>query len=313
MFSFARSLSKPLLLCVVCLVVTGGTVAMGFGQTGGGTTGLAFLRIGVGARAAGLGEAYTALATDATATYWNPAGLAALPGSQIAFTHTEWLQDIRSEFLAFAFPAFGGHIGLSVNSTNVGGIERRVGPSDEPLGTIASHDLAFGVSYGRALGAGLRAGLTVKYLYEKIYVESTSGVAFDLGLSLQPFGEGLTLAAVLQNLGSMNALRQESVELPSTVRVGFAYHLALPAVTGGLTLAADAVKVKARDLRGHFGAELEVLQYLGFRIGYQTGAEETGVSGGVGVAYKRYRLDYGYMPFSSNLGNTHRISISVQL
>ena len=147
-------------------------------QTGhAGATGLAFLKLGVGARAGGLGGAFSAVSDDATATFWNPAGLTYSHRAQVAFTHTEWVQDITNEFLAFIFPAFRGTIGLSVYANNVGGIERRINPSDEPIGTVEANDIALGFSYATSINSSLKAGLTVKYLYEKIFIESAAGYA----------------------------------------------------------------------------------------------------------------------------------------
>ena len=122
----------------------------------GGNTGLAFLKVGVGARATAMGEAYTALTDDANATYWNPAALTRLQKAQVTFTHGEWIQDITSEYFAFAAPALGGGFGVSVYSNDIGGIERRVKPSAEPLAIVGANDVAIGISYGRQLSSLLK-------------------------------------------------------------------------------------------------------------------------------------------------------------
>ena len=72
-------------------------------------TGLAFLKIGVGGRAVGVGEAYTAIANDASAAYWNPAGLAQLEHTEFLLTHNEWIQDVAHDFLGFTFNKGGNH------------------------------------------------------------------------------------------------------------------------------------------------------------------------------------------------------------
>ena len=48
-----------------------------------------FLKLGVGARALGMGGAFAGLADDASAAYWNPAGLAYLKTNQFMPTHSE--------------------------------------------------------------------------------------------------------------------------------------------------------------------------------------------------------------------------------
>lgn len=300
-----------LIILIVLILVN-----QSLGQVGqGGATGLAFLKLGVGGRASGLGEAYSAVADEATATFWNPAGLTFVNNTQFSFTHNEWIQDISNDFLAFVFPAFKGTIGLSFYSNNVGGIQRRVKPSAEPLGTIEAHDIAFGVSYGHFFNSSFKSGITVKYLYEKIFIESASGFAFDLGFNFQPFDNKLRGALVLQNLGSMGKLLNESIELPKTLRVGLAYLIELESLGGTLLLAADEVKIlkDKTDLRGNFGAEIQLKEKLALRFGYQTGFDEKGLSGGFGINFNRYHFDYGFTPFNSSLGEGHRFSFGLDL
>lgn len=287
-----------------------------FGQSRSrNTSGLSFLKLGVGGRAAGLGEAYTAVADEVFAAYWNPAGLANLKNAQLGFTHTEWIQDVTSEYFAFAFPLLKGSVALSLNSNHVSGIQRRIIPSDEPAGTVDANDLALGLSYGRGLSSVFTGGITVKYLYEKIYLDSASGFALDLGLLVQPFQNPLKLAVVAQNIGSMGKLRNESIELPSTLRVGAAYFIELTAVAGGLLLTADGVKQFSNDsgLRGNFGLELQLKKIMAFRMGYQTGFDEKSLAGGLGFHFKNYHLNYGFTPFGADIGNTHRLSFGLDL
>ncbi len=282
-------------------------------QTGNaGATGLAFLKLGVGARAGGLGGAFSAISDDATATFWNPAGLA-YSHTQVTFTHTEWLQDITNEFLAITFPAFRGTVGLSVYTNNVGGIEHRLNPSEEPIGTVEANDVALGFSYATSIHSSLKAGLTVKYLYEKIFIESATGYAFDFGLIFQPFSNPLRVAVVAQNLGSVDKLRTESINLPKTIRLGVSYLLALDANGGAVLLAADGVKVAETDFRGSFGAELQFKDRLAVRVGYQTGLSQQDFGGGLGLKVNRYQLDYGFIPFDSSFGDTHRFSFTLDL
>ncbi len=282
------------------------------------TTGLAFLKLGVGGRASGLGEAYTAVADDATATYWNPAGLTLVKTAQIVFSHNEWIQDISNDFFAYSFPAFKGAIGLSFYSINVGGIERRVKPG-ESLGTVGAHDIAFGLSYGHTFSPAIRAGVTLKYLYEKIYLDSATGFAFDLGFIFKPFESPLKFALVVQNIGSMNELREKSIDLPEILRLGASYKLDIEALEGAIILAVDVIKVVGTELNGdpsikeNFGAEIQMKGLVAFRVGYQTGHDARKIGAGFGLIYKRYHIDYGYSPFDSNLGDGHRFSFGLDL
>lgn len=283
-----------------------------FAEENPANTGLSFLKLGAGSRAVGLGEAYIAVANDASSTYWNPAGLVNLSGTELMFTHNKWLQDITNEFAAFGFRAGKNAFGISFMSNTIGGIERRVQASAEPLDVLTAHDIMFALSYARALGDNFRAGATAKYLYQKIYVESASGMAFDIGLQYSTPLQGLTTGIVLQNFGFMSKLQEESTELPQTIRLGLAYQIPFQLLNGEFLLAADWMKILESTSHINFGFEYNFIHYLALRFGYQTGFEDKGLHAGFGVHFNRYRLDYAYVPFTSDLGNSHRISVGIK-
>ncbi len=302
---------KKILISFVALAAF--QVAVQAQSNQGGRTGMAFLKLGAGARATAMAEAYTALSADATSTWWNPAGLADLKKTHLTFTHTEWLQSISNDFTAIAFPALGGGAGLSVYTNRIDDIERRVIPSEDPLGTVDATDFAASASFARTLSDKISAGATIKYLYEKIYLESASGFAFDFGIQARPTSGALRLGVVIQNLGSVNELANESIRLPLTGRFGAAYSVEMPRLDGVVVVTAEGVKIRDTDFRAGFGLELDVRQRVALRVGYQSGVEERSISAGLGLHMSRFNLDYGYTPFSSNLGDTHRFSIGVEL
>lgn len=276
------------------------------------STGLSFLKLGAGGRAVGLGEAYTAVANDASGTYWNPAGLANLSGTELMFTHNKWLQDITNEFAAFGFRAGKNAFGISFMSNTIGGIEQRVKASAEPLDVLNAHDIMFGFSYARGFGENISLGSTIKYLYQKIYIESASGLAVDLGLQYKTPLQGLKTGVVFQNFGFMAKLQEESTKLPQTIRLGLAYQLPFQLLNGEFLLATDWMKIIESTSHVHFGLEYNFIKYFALRFGYQTGFEDKGIHGGFGVSFNRYRLDYAYVPFTSDLGNSHRISLGIR-
>lgn len=278
-----------------------------------GETGMAFLKIGAGARAAGLAEAVTASVDDATATYWNPAGLAQIKNTEIIFSHNRWIQDINHEFFAIAFRTGKMHWGFSLNSMNVGEIERRFKPTEEPIGTFAAHDIALGLSLARQVSNSLRIGLTGKYIYERIYIESAPGLAVDFGLNYQPtFLDGLQVGAVVQNLGFTSKLKNESIKLPQIFRAGLAY--GTPSFIGNRVLGAiDVIQVLDGDFHLNTGIEWRVREGFALRVGYQTGWEEKGLHTGLGIHLSRYAVDYAYTPFTANLGNSHRFTFRLSL
>jgi hypothetical protein len=275
------------------------------------STGLSFLKLGAGSRAAGMGEAYNAVANDANATYWNPAGLSHISGTELTFTHNKWLQDITNEFFAFGFRAGKSAFGISFMSNTIGGIERRVKASAEPLDVLNAHDIMLGLSFARKFRSSLSYGLTAKYLYQKIYIESCSGVAIDAGLQYETPLRGLKTGVIFQNFGYMSKLKEESTKLPQTIRLGLAYLLPIQMLHGEFLIAADWIKIFESSSHLNFGLEYSFINYFALRFGYQTGFDDKSINGGFGVNFNRYRLDYAYVPFTSDLGNSHRVSFGI--
>ena len=298
-------MNKKLFFTVVLLMFFFANLC--YAESNPGNTGLAFLKIGAGGRAVGMGEAFTAISNDASATYWNPAGLASMQRSQFMFTHNKWFQGITHGFASVAFNINENYFGLSFISNSVDGIERRVNPSTEPLYTIDAHDIMIGVSFAKKYHKNLQWGVTLKYLYEKIYLENTYGAALDLGVIYKTPVAGLNVGAVIQNLGTMSEFKEEKITLPAMAKVGASYTLPSEEY-GAWTVVADLIQIFDANLHVHTGLEYELKKIIALRIGYLNGYEERTIQGGLGFKLKRYRIDYAYVPFSSDIGNSHRIS-----
>ena len=277
----------------------------------GGKTGLAFLKIGAGARASALGEAFVATSDDASGLFWNPAGSAFIGQKQAHLTHTEWIQGITHEVVSLALPASIGTIGLAAALNNVDGLERREIASAEPLGTMSAHDFLFGLTYARKLNDHFAIGLAAKYLYEKIYTETASGMAVDFGFRYQAFLRDLWIGASAQNLGFMDKLMKEEIPLPKTFRFGGAWIVPSIFLRNQLLLAADFVTVVHDESYFNFGGEFRPLSQLFLRAGYQSGRDDRGLSAGLGLKVNGFMADYAYVPFASDLGTTQRISFTV--
>lgn len=169
-----------------------------------GTTAGAFLQIGVGPRAAALGGAFTAAVDDATALYWNPAGLARMTTGEVVSAHSEWIGDINHDYLGVALPFAGGVVGASVTLLGVPDMEVRTELNQAGTGeTFDASDLALGLTYGRAITDRFALGGTVKLVQQRIWHSTASGVAVDLGTQFRTdFFGGLTIGAQISNFGT---------------------------------------------------------------------------------------------------------------
>lgn len=199
-------MARPLVLAAVVALgaVPAAVPAAAQSVSRSGTTAAAFLGIGVGPRAQALGGAFTALADDATALHWNPAGVARLTASHATTAHTEWLADLNHDFVAVAVPLAGGVAGASL--TRLGVPEETVRTETEPDGTGATFtaaDLAVGLSYGRVITDRFALGATVKLVQQRIWNSTASGVALDIGTQFRTgFWGDLTIGAAVSNFGS---------------------------------------------------------------------------------------------------------------
>jgi len=280
----------------------------GIGQVG--QTGLAFLKLGVGGRALGMGEAYSAIATDPSGMYYNPASLALASSAQLLLMHKEWIQDAKTEFIGATTTMGKVTLGISINSTSINNIEIREGPGPAQ-GSFDSHNAAIGISGAYRFDTSFSIGVTGKYLYEKILVNEASGLAVDLGgWYLTPWNVRLALA--VNDLGSLNELEYESTKLPTTIRAGGAYEIPLPSIDGTLTAASDIVTITGeKKTHLHLGAEINHRQALSVRVGYRTGYDARSFSTGVGFRYGLFQIDYAFVPTKFDLGSTHTFSLLI--
>ncbi len=278
-----------------------------------GSTGLSFLKIPIDARSTGMGEAYTALASGAAATYWNPAGLNQTSSSEVIFNHTEWVQGIRGEFAALALKQGAGVWGFHVYSFNIGDIAVRSTPTPQPLEKTSANYLSLGISYSRLLKENFSLGVTVKYLYEKIFIENANGFAIDLGANYRlPFNDA-RVALVFQNGGKMNRLLAEETRLPALVRLGVLLPVRFRTPTFTANLALDLLKPLEETLQTHLGMELLLFRHLALRGGWLNGMDSRNWTLGLGFFRSGIRLDYSLSPFSNDLGNGHRFSVAFNL
>ncbi|MBI3292684.1 MAG: PorV/PorQ family protein, partial [Elusimicrobia bacterium] len=266
-----------------------------------------FLRIGVGARAVAMGEAHTAVANDAYAPAWNPAGLAQVVQKEAAFMHAQLVEGLQYEYGALALPLRRGTLGLSGGYFSTGDIDGfdKTGVS---LGTLTrSFDATGSLSYGLRVGEDVAVGVTGRYLYKRLVNRTASTVAGDLGLQYHTPLEGLALGVVVQHLGGKLKFIQDSDPLPRTLKLGAAYQYRWALV------ALDWQHPRDQDAFVTAGVELRPIKWLALRGGWKAKDEVgPGFRAGAGVTLKQtITLDYAFLPFGA-FGDTHRLSLTVR-
>jgi hypothetical protein len=271
---------------------------------GGGTTAVDFLRMGVSARSAATGEAFSAVSDGPVSTYYNPAGLSRTENFQIAGMHSEWFQDLRYEYLGLALPVGRrGGVGVSFSYLTFGSI-RGFSETDEPLGDVSAYDMAAALSYGHRLTDGLSLGLGVKTVGEKLDNVEAFGFAADIGIQfrMNRFLTGLSVT----NMGPSMKYETSSSPLPTTVNAGISYY---PLGSSLAFLIGTQIPFEGE---ASFGAGLEYSynNLMVLRGGYSTESDLGGGSGlsfGGGINLSSHSLDYAYK-FNGIMGATHQIS-----
>lgn len=279
-----------------------------------GSTGAVFLKLGVGARAVAMGGAFCAIADDVNTIYWNPAGLGQLKEGEVTFTHNEWLEDLRYEFVGCALPvgskgAFGGSM-IYLGMEKIEGFDAY----DFKTGDFTAYDGALTLSYGHKvkervfIGGSeniLSIGASIKIIQQKIEDKTATGFALDLGM-LYGITRNLTLGLNLQNIGPEIKFIERGSPLPLNLKLGLAYRF----LDDKSILAIDIDIPIDNDIRSHLGTEYWLTNALALRAGYEPNKDiGSGYTVGFGLKFKRHQFDYAYVPYG-DLGDTHRISFT---
>lgn len=310
-----------------------------------GTTAAQFLKLGVGARALGLGGAYVAEANDLSAIYWNPAGLALLSGSEVQFSYTQYLADIQYNFAAFATNlGMWGTLGAAIYYMDSGEMPVRTVYHPEGTGErFKAQSLALQLSYGRSLTDRFIIGFSFKYIREAIWHASASSVALDIGVRFITPYERLRLGASVSNFGPKMQMRGRDIwfsvdpdpqnegnvevvnaqylmdwwPLPLLFRVGVAWDAILTS-DHRLMLMTDAAHPNDNSEYVNVGAEYTFRRLVSLRVGYKNAFERDGEQGltfGGGINLRvagplRMKVDYAYASFG-RLESTNWFSVSL--
>lgn len=286
---------------------------------GPGSSGALFLRFGLGARASGMGEAFTAVAKDATSIAWNPGAMAAVLGTNLTFMHNEYFQSIRLEQAALTHETDLGTFGLAFTGLYMDEMDRFDNvPSAVPLGTFSAYDVSFTVGYARYILPNLAVGISAKGIFENIDDATARGVAFDAGIYHVSEIPGVKFAAMIANVGSPINFKDdfftgEEFSLPRLGRIGASWERSYPSIRSTVLAALDIVFPNDGDARQHIGVEYGYRRRMFLRGGFKGGYDSQGATFGIGVKYQKIVFDYAVQFISNDLGDSHRFGFSLRI
>jgi long-subunit fatty acid transport protein len=303
------------------------------GEQRAGTSSATFLKIGVGARAVGLGESFVAVANDPSAVFWNPAGLASLQRQEILFSHVGWPGDVNYEHVAWALPVhvLGGSLGFQLGS-----LTTTLDETSElrPFGTghqFVYSDFVLGGAYARRWTDKLLVGAGLKFVREDLGSEvggpTVSAVLMDIGsiyylglgsvriaTSLSNFGPSLTPSGRYTSPYTGEVRSYDSFDPPTVFRYGFAFE-PVENTAQRLTYSLEVNQPADNQQLFKSGFEWAWQNHVALRSGYNFSASEMKFSAGAGlyttVGFTRATVDYAFTDGGA-LGSVHRLSMGLR-
>lgn len=310
-----------------------------------GTSAASFLKVAQGARATGMGGAFVGVADDASSMFWNVAGIARLQKNTFVFDHTEWIADLKYNYIAGSLDLGDfGAVGLSLIASDYG--EMDVTTISEPDGTsqvFSVKDYAFSLAWAINLTDNFSIGFNPKVVYESIWETSGYAIGIDMGVLYNTPFDGFTLGMSITNLSSKMRLEgtsnivlydpdpettgnngripaelyTDSWSLPLIYTMGVSYK-AIDTDMHKLVLDVDAHHPSDNHESISMGGEYTFNNFLSLRGGYRSlfldTAEET-FSVGAGIKQQilgniSLLIDYAYVDFG-RLANVQKLSIGV--
>jgi hypothetical protein len=266
-------------------------------------TGLRNLLNLTGARQVAMGETAPLYDLDPFNLEYNPALIVGQTKGRLGLSHNSFIQDRNTNALSAIFPAQGLDFGIHTRLASVGDIEVRTGPTSEPDYITGADEFAVKAFSAFKMGAGLQIGVSAGWLMQKIDIERASVIVFGLG-AVYYTKYDLALHASASNLGGKVKFISQEDDPPAIYRAGIGFQ------KHNLSLTADYVDIKSGEGHLHFGGEYLIKKQLFLRAGYQTDYDNRDFSAGAGFIYKEFRIDYAYVPYQSDLGNSHRFTLT---
>ncbi|MCX6170122.1 MAG: PorV/PorQ family protein [Ignavibacteriales bacterium] len=309
-----------------------------------GTSAAKFLSIGLGPRANAMGGAFSSIANDASAMYWNPAGISNVNEVQTLFTYTKLFADINVNYFGLVMPLSSvGTIGISITAMNVG--DMYVTTELYPEGTgekFSAGSYAFALSFARNITEEFAVGANVKYIRENIYNSYADAFAFDIGTIFKTPFYGVRFASSISNYGSkmqmsgqdllirhiadatragsnntLDAnLATEQFDLPLRLQVGISRDFQI-LNQNRFTISVDAIHPNDNNQWVDVGGEISLFNDLiSFRGGYKAlflKETQEGLTLGAGIKYDglkffKISIDYSFQKLQY-LDNVHSFGV----
>lgn len=280
-------------ILLACLLVAGSTAHVAAENSGYEGTG-AFLKLGFGARAAGMGEAFVSLADDASAVYYNPAGLACLGSPSLVSAYH--VQSGVAGYFSIGYAQHGlGAALLRLSSGDIQGTDEFGNPT-----TLFHASEGAILVAGAAKFQGLALGITLKQYSQRLADVSGSGFTADVGALY--VGDRIRFGAVGRNLtGGVGYSNGEYDAFERSFGVGVSTD-----ILENFRVAADYDSDGTTRVGGEY-----TLDNFAFRGGAVFRDGEARLTAGLGVKSGMFTFDYAYQTHEV-LPDVHRLSVGIR-
>ncbi len=280
-----------------------------------------FLKIGIGARASGMGGAFVAVADDPTAVFWNPSGIARLGEDEtnVQVNFLAWPADVNvaQAVVAFRIGKIPGAFAVNARSLYID--EEPVRDAFRPEGTGETFDAgyaSFGLTYARSFTDKFSAGANINLVRFGLAEFSQETITFDLGTLYDVGVAGMKIGFAIQNIGGQVQYIEREARVPTVFRVGTSADL----ITAGPNKVLGSFEFSHppdNSERVNAGLEYSFKDYLFLRGGYNFNYDSEGLAAGAGVRFPISALktnanfDYSYTDMET-LGAAHRLSLRIR-
>lgn len=273
-----------------------------------GTSGAQFLNIPVSARASALGEAYTGYAEDAGIIEYNPAGLGNIYTNELSFSHLAYFENTTLQSVTAVLPFRNFACGFNGKYLNTKDTERDVYGVDGSDFYIIDWSILGGFAY--KVTPDFMLGASVRNIAEKLKDKKASGFAANMGMLTVFTKQRVVVGASVVNIGQGLKFIDERDPLPLTLKLGGSW-----GITNKTTLLIEVIQPNDGGLKQRLGLEYHWSEPFWLRFGWKINQRKfedyTGFSGGFGLRFGKFYLDYAFVPHS-DLGVSHYITTGIK-
>lgn len=332
---------QPLLIIFIAFALSSNH----FAQQKLAQTGMKFLSVSLDARSSALSEAVTSFHTDATAMFYNPAGMARISNyASVVLGATNYIADIKYLYGGIAFAPFDGNygvLGINFESVDYGDLQATIRYNNEQgfldAGTFSPNAMSVGVGYAKALSDKFSIGGNVRYVRQSLGTAiigsvqldnngnpsgrtvdaKTDVLAYDFGVIYKTGFKSLDFGMDVRNFSKEVKYVQDGFQLPLTFKIGISFDMVdlmqdVDKDVHSLLLSFDASHPRDYPEQIAVGAEYTFMKLLSLRVGYQTPNDEKGISAGVGLKHSfsgfDLAVDYAFTSFGV-FNNVQQLSV----